>query len=169
MSTTTKSKVPSTPDKAPASSIRYADDLYGWVEQQVALLKAGHLTDIDAENVAEELSDVGRNQYDKLESALRVLMLHLLKWDHQPTHRSRSWVRSIDVQRERATRVLDENPSLKPRVPEAIKKAYDDARKEAAFETGLGRKLFPIDCPYDWSAITIRVVEFDDQRSPDED
>jgi len=168
MSTTT-SKVRSATAETPAAPARYEDDLYGWVEQQVALLKAGRVAEIDVENVAEELSDVARNQYDKLESALRVLMLHLLKWDHQPTHRSRSWVRSIEVQREHATRVLQENPSLKPRVPEATMKAYDNARKEAAFETGLAKKLFPTDCPYDWSAITTRFVEFDDQRSPDED
>ena len=169
MSTTTKSKVPATPDQRPAASIRYADDFYGWVEQQVALLRAGRLTEIDAENVAEELSDLGRTEYRELESALRVLLLHLLKWDYQPTHRSRSWVRSIDVHRRHAARVLHENPSLKPRVSEAILKAYDDARREAAFETGLASKLFPMDCPYDWPAITNRFVEFDDQRSPDED
>jgi hypothetical protein len=169
MSTTTKSKVPSKPDQSPVASIRYADDYYGWVEQQVALLRSGRLTEVDAENVAEELSDVGRTEYRELESALRVLMLHLLKWDYQPTHRSRSWVRSIDVQRRRATRVLQDNPSLKRRVPEATRDAYGDARREAAYETGLTNKLFPIECPYDWPAITTRFVEFDDQRSPDED
>ena len=169
MSTTTKSKVPSTPDEGPVGSIRYADDFYGWVEQQVALLRAGRLTEIDAKNVAEELSEGGRTEYRELESALRVLMLHLLKWDYQPTHRLRSWVRSIEVQRRRATRVLHQNPSLKPRVPEATREAYDDARREAAFETGLANKLFPMNCPYDWPAITTRFVELDDQRSPDED
>ena len=169
MSTTTKSKVPSSPANGPAASIRYADDFYGWVEQQVALLRAGRLTEIDAENVAEELSDVGRTEYRELESALRVLTLHLLKWEHQPTLRSRSWVCSIEVQRRHATRVLHENPSLRPRIPEATREAYEDARREAAFETGLATRLFPADCPYDWSAIMTRFVEFEDQRSPDED
>ena len=169
MSTTTKSKVPSNPGKAPAASVRYEDDLYGWVEQQVALLKAGRLTEIDAKNVAEELSDVGRDQYNRLESALHILLLRLLKWDHQPTHRSRSWVRSIEVQRRQIDRVLRENPSLKPRIPEATREAYHDARGAAAFETGLSKKTFPMALPYDWPEITTRLVEVADQRSPDED
>ena len=42
---------------------------------------------------------MGEEEYDKLESALRVLMLHLLKWDHQPDMRSRSWTLSIREQR----------------------------------------------------------------------
>ncbi|WP_299712198.1 DUF29 domain-containing protein [Tardiphaga sp.] len=166
MSTTTKSKARSGSTETSIAPARYEDDLYGWVEAQVALLKAGRLNEIDAENVAEELSDVGRDQYNRLESALRVLMLHLLKWDHQPTHRSRSWVRSIQVQRKQIARTLRENPSLKPRISEATAEAYDDARGGAAFETGVPETVFPTDCPYDWSAITTRFVEFDDQRSP---
>ncbi|CAN5499045.1 DUF29 domain-containing protein [soil metagenome] len=168
MSTTTKSKVPSTPDKAPAASIRYEDDLFGWVNQQIELLKAGRVAEIDADNVAEELSDVAHNQYDKLESALRVLMLHLLKWDHQPTHRSRSWVASVHEQRKRISRVLRKNPSLKPHIAEATAEGYEDARDDAIDETKLSRQVFPVECPYDWTAITTRIVALDDLRSPEE-
>jgi hypothetical protein len=169
MSTTTKSKVPSTPDENSAAPIRYADDLYGWVAQQVALLRAGRFTEIDAENIAEELSDVGRAEYRELESALRLVLLHLLKWDQQPTHRSKSWVFSIRIQRRHVARILKENPSLRSRLAEAIGEAYRDARDEAQQETGLAAQVFELTCPYDWSAITKRVVEYDDVRSPDED
>src|SRR3954471_14842483 len=99
---------------------RYADDVYGWVEDQIALLKAGRLSEIDADNIADELSDVGNEQYEKLESAIRVVLLHLLKWDHQPERRSRSWVGSIIEQRRRVARILKKNPSLKSHIAEAI-------------------------------------------------
>ena len=167
MSTTT-SKVRSEPTATSTAPARYEDDLYGWVEAQIALLRAGRLTEIDAKNIAEELSDVGGEQYDKLESALRILLMHLLKWDHQPTYRSRSWVNSVRVQRKHITRVLRKNPSLKPHIPDATREAYDDARGDAAFETRLPEKVFPVDCPYDWSAITTRLVELADQRSPND-
>lgn len=168
MSTTIKSKVPSPPNQNVAGSARYADDLYGWVEQQIALLRAGRLDEIDADNIAEELSDVAHNQYDKLESALRVLMLHLLKWDHQATHRSRSWVSTVHEQRKRITRVLRKNPSLKPHISEAVAEGYEDARDDAVEETGLAVRIFPADCPYDWAAITTRVIMLDDLKSPRE-
>ena len=168
MSTTVKSKVPSPPLQDLAVPARYSDDLYGWVEQQIALLRAGRRTEIDADNIAEELSDVAHNQYDKLQSALRVLMHHLLKWDHQPTHRSRSWVSTVHEQRKRIARVLRKNPSLKPHIAEATEEGYEDARDDAVDETGLSPHVFPAECPYDWAAITTRVIALDDLTSPQE-
>jgi hypothetical protein len=164
MTTTTKAR--GNAEIAAQPRRRYADDLYGWAEDQIALLKNGRLSEIDADNIAEELTDVGHEQYDKLESALRVLLLHFLKWDHQPTHRSRGWLLSVHEQRKRIARVLRKNPSLVPRVPEATEEGYEDARDDAVAETGLARKVFPAECPYDWAAITSRVIALDDLTSP---
>jgi hypothetical protein len=88
---------------------RYDVDLYGWAVQQADLLRAGRLSEIDAPNIAEELHDVGNEQYDKLESAVAVLLLHLLKWDHQPGRRGRGWENTIREQRRRIERVLKKN------------------------------------------------------------
>ncbi len=168
MSTTVKSKVPSTSTEGSTTRVSYTDDLFGWVQQQIELLRAGRLTEIDAENVAEELSDVAHNQYDKLESSIRVVLLHLLKWDHQPERRSRSWVLSIAEHRRRTIRVLKKNPSLKSSVYEAIDDAYEDAAGDAKRETGLPGDTFAQICPYVWEDIMTRVVEFDDARSPND-
>jgi Domain of unknown function DUF29 len=64
-------------------------DLYSWARRQ-AELRAGKLTKIDPAAIAEEIDGVGEEQYHRLESALRVLTLHLLKGDHDPDKRSRS-------------------------------------------------------------------------------
>lgn len=169
--TTTKIKAgigaPATvPDRQPVASRIYAADLYGWVQDQVALIKAGRLSEIDAENIADELGDVGNEQYDKLEGAIRVVLLHLLKWDHQPSRRSRSWVGSIVEQRRRVARVLKKNPSLQPHIAEAVLEAYEDAQTAAAVETNLPEKTFPDSCPYSWDDILNRVVALDDLQSP---
>jgi hypothetical protein len=146
---------------------RYADDLYGWVEDQIALLKAGRLSEIDTDNIVEELSDVGNEQYDKLESAIRVVLLHLLKWDHQPSHRSKSWVLSIREHRRRIDRVLRKNPSLMSSIEEATSEAYENARDDAMRETDLPQTAFPTKCTYDWETILKRAIEFGDLRSPE--
>jgi hypothetical protein len=145
---------------------RYGDDLYGWVEDQIALLKGGRLSEIDANNIAEELSDVGNEQYDKLESAIRIVLLHLLKWDHQPSHRSTSWVLSIREHRRRIGVVLRKNPSLKPSIEEATLDGYANAQDDAIRETGLSETVFPDVCPYDWDTIMNRVVALGDISSP---
>ena len=59
-------------------------DLYSWARRQAELLRAGRLSEIDAAAIAEEIDDVGEEQYDELESAFRVLMLHLLSGTISP-------------------------------------------------------------------------------------
>ena len=143
-------------EKAEAPS--KADDLYSWARRQAELLRAGRLSEIDPAAIAEEIDDVGDEQYDKLESSLRVVMLHLLKWDHQSDRRSRPWTLSIREQRRRVLRQLRKNPSLKPLLDEAISEAYEDARDEASSETGLPLTAFPESRPYEYSEIMERPV-----------
>jgi hypothetical protein len=99
---------------------------------------------------------VGRTEFNSLVSALRVLMRPMLKWDHQPERRSRSWLTSIETQRNDLDDVLADNPGLKPRIAEAIARAYRNARAEAAEETGLERSAFPTACPNSFEDITSR-------------
>ena len=155
------------PQLQPAESRAYRDDLFGWVEDQVALLKAGRVAEIDFVNIADELGDVGNEQCDKLESAIRIVLLHLLKWDQQPERRSRNWVLSVSEHRRRIQRVLKKNPSLKPSIDEAISGAYEDARGDAVGETNLPNAAIPAHFPYDWNTILNRLVEFNDTRSPE--
>jgi hypothetical protein len=140
----------------PAATPLYKRDLYAWVQEQVRLLRAGRVNEIDAENIAEEISDVGHNEYDKLESALRVLLAHMLKWDHQPEQRSRSWENTIGIQRHHALRQLRDNPSLKSRRGEAVSEGYYAARLLASSETDIDVERFPEECPSDWEAIVGR-------------
>lgn len=148
------------PTRQEKSGVRYDRDLYGWAVEQAALLRAGKLAEADALNIAEELDDVGNEQYDKLESALRVILLHLLKWDHQPARRSRSWQASINVQRNHVRKVLRKNPGLNPLVGEAITEAYADARLEAAGEIDRDESSFPDQCPYPLESIMERPIEW---------
>jgi hypothetical protein len=133
-------------------------DLYSWARSQAELLRAGRLTEIDAAAIAEEIDDVGEEQYDKLESALRVLMLHLLKWDHQPDGRSRSWTASVREQRRRVLRQLRKNPGLRSRLDEALAEAYEDARDEPSAETGLPPSLFPAQPPFEYAEVMERPI-----------
>jgi hypothetical protein len=146
--------------RAGRESARYDQDLYSWAVEQAALLRAGRIAEADAANIAEELDDVGNEQYDKLESALRIILLHLLKWDHQAARRSRSWTASILVQRNHVQKVLRKNPGLKPRLEEAIGNAYADARILAAAQTRMEPTSFPQHCPYSWQQIMQRPIDW---------
>ena len=134
----------------------YARDVYTWSQEQARAIREGRWADIDRENVAEEIESVGRTEFNTLVSALRVLMLHMLKWDHQPERRSRSWLLSIEAQREELDDVLSDNPGLRTRCDEALQRAYRRACIEAAQETGLDRSAFPAASPYSFADITSR-------------
>ena len=148
------------------SAAQNAGDLYdldyvSWIERQVALLRAGRLTEIDAENVAEELSDLGKVQFYRLQGSLKILVMHMLKWDQQAEHRSASWEGTIREHRRRIGRLVDKNPGLKPRLPEALAESYEDARGWASIETGIPDDDFPAECPYGWSDVMDRVFAMD--------
>jgi hypothetical protein len=109
---------------------------------QARHLRAGRWNALDRENLAEEIESLGREQFYKLESALRVLMVHMLKWDHQADRRGRSWRATIGEQRLRIADLLADNLSLRPRIPEATARAYRKARLRAVKETDLEESRF---------------------------
>jgi hypothetical protein len=139
-----------------AVGVSYESDFYTWSFDQARFVREGRWANVDRENVAEEIESLGREQFDKLESAVRVLLMHMLKWDHQPERRGRSWLLSIKAHRIRIERVLNVNPGLRPRVPEAVTEGYRLARIEAAQETDLDEDEFPSQCPYAWDDIVGR-------------
>jgi hypothetical protein len=134
----------------------YQRDFYSWLLEQARHVREGRWDAVDRENVAEEIESLGREQFNKLESALRVLILHILKWDHQPVRRSRSWALSIRQQRLEVDDVLADNPGLKPRIAEALARAYRKARLQAIKETNLKESRFPEACPYSFDDVVSR-------------
>jgi hypothetical protein len=134
----------------------YDRDLYSWSFEQARLLREGRVDALDRDNLAEEIESLGREQFNKLISALRVLMAPMLKWDHQSALRSRSWALTIEEQRLEIADILADNPGLRPRVNEAITRAYRRARIEAAKEAGLDESEFPTTCPYSFNDIVSR-------------
>ncbi|KQO49225.1 MULTISPECIES: DUF29 domain-containing protein [unclassified Methylobacterium] len=151
----------SSPSERAPNRARYEDDFYSWLIQQADLLRARRFEELDLEHMAEELEDLSKSEFAKLQSTLRVLVMHMLKWDQQPEHRTPSWIFSIREQRRRYGRILSSNPGLKPRIDEALSDAYPDARDWAADETHLPPDEFPAECPYGWDDILDRPFDFD--------
>ena len=81
------------------NSTTHEKDFYAWTQEQSQLLKTGQLHQIDWQNIAEEIEDMGRSEKRQLESRLELLIMHLLKWQFQPNLRSRSWQLTIKEQR----------------------------------------------------------------------
>jgi hypothetical protein len=130
------------------NSLLYEQDFYAWANEQAALLRSGRVSDADLEHIAEEIESMGRSEKRELVSRLKVLLTHLLKWQFQPTLRGNSWRLTIEEQRREVAEHLADNPSLKGKVADVVASAYGGAILAAARETGLGREVFPLDCPW---------------------
>jgi hypothetical protein len=126
----------------------YETDIVEWANEQASLLRSGHLSDIDIENIAEEILDVGKSEQRELASRMAVLLAHLLKWQYQPALRGASWRATIKAQRKEIALALKETPSLKPRLnnDEWLSVNWAKAVAQAITETGLDN--FPENCPW---------------------
>lgn len=91
---------------------------------------------------------MGKRDQREVESFLVRLIMHLLKWQFQPSQRSASWVSSIDDSREQLEGIFEQSPSLRRLGAESLGKVYQRARKKASRETGLAPTEFPPECPY---------------------
>jgi hypothetical protein len=136
----------------------YDRDFYAWANEQARLIRAGLLSDLDIENLAEEIESMGRSEKRELDSRLQVLIMHLLKWQFQPPGRGTSWRLTIEEQRRRLAKHLVANPSLKAELRDAIQSAHDIAVVGAARETMIELELFPNVCP--WTFDQIAGAEF---------
>ena len=125
----------------------YDTDLYAWTQEQANALRTKRWEALDLEHLAEEIESLGIKQRHAVDSQLRILLLHLLKWIHQPMESWTSWRCSIDARDELDWR-LTRNPSLRLKLPVSVAWAYPRARQLAARETGLSLATFPESCPW---------------------
>ena len=131
-----------------AARAGYEADFFAWTKEQAQLLRARGTLGLDWDNLAEEIDSMGRRDRRKLESRLRRVLHHLLKWQAQPGLRGPSWQRTLREQRRQAEKLLKESPSLRPQLAELIEAAYPDALTDALDETGLRPPAFPTACPF---------------------
>jgi hypothetical protein len=117
--------------------VPYDEDVVAWSEQQSALLRAGDFAALDVEHVAEEIESVGSSHRHEVRRRLARLVQHLLKWQHQPGLRGRSWRTTIGIQRKDLLLLLKDSPSLRPRLGGLLLDAYPLGRDWAELETGL--------------------------------
>ncbi len=126
----------------------YQQDFYAWTIHNAWLLRQGKLSEIDHEHIAEELEGMARSEKRQIANRLAVLLAHLLKWEHQPTHRSGSWRGTIKEQRRRLHKLLEENPSLRRELPDCLAEAYESALILAATEMGIYEDDLPQTCQF---------------------
>ncbi len=146
-----------TPTAAGNHESLYERDYYTWALRQANALKKHQVELLDWENLAEEVGDLARSERRELRNRLKVLLVHLLKWQYQPKRRTRSWEATIAVQRVQIRQHLRDNPGLKPSISALVNDAYEAARIEVAARLA-EQPQPPQSCP--WSSDQIMDERF---------
>ena len=135
------------PDRSPDSA-DYESDFVAWVERQAALMREGQFSELDRENLLEELEAMGSNVHHEVRSRLIILLTHILKCKYQPQRKCRSWFSTISEQRDQIALRLERSPSVGRYVEGYINAAYRSAVARASLESGLPQSAFPATPPF---------------------
>ena len=132
----------------PAPSL-YDRDFVHWTELMSAHLRKRKASELDWDNLAEEIESLGGNNRRELKSTLRVLIAHLLKWQYQPERRDGStWKSTIREQRDEIFDLLEQSPSLRRQAGETWGQVYRRAAVLARDEMKAAKNSLPKTCPY---------------------
>ncbi|MEG5060146.1 DUF29 domain-containing protein [Microcoleus sp. A2-C5] len=137
----------------------YEKDFQIWIDSTIQYLRNGQFESLDIEHLIEELNSFGKSEQNALKSNLMILLAHLLKVKVQfdaPDTMKMSWYNSIIEHRQRVLSSLEDTPSLKSFLVQAIEKAYPQACKLAIKESkfaALGVRIpddseYPNVCPF---------------------
>jgi hypothetical protein len=138
----------------------YTQDFYAWTQAQASLLETQRFDALDLAHLIEEITSLGASERRAMGSHLQQLLLHLLKWQYQPSGRQigHSWRSNIHNARDEIDAILEDSPSLRREAPRLLARRYPAARLLAYDETCLPLATFPEACP--WRTEEVLDVDF---------
>jgi len=125
----------------------YEADETAWLEATADFVRESRWDQVDSQLLAEYLTDMAKRDRREVDSRLIVLIVHVLKWIHQPGRRTGSWRATIIEQRQELEGLVGWGV-LRNHAEAVLPDAYLKAVERAAAETGLPDAEFSETCPY---------------------
>lgn len=106
----------------------YDQDFALWIETTVNQLKSKNFTELDLENLINEVESLGRQDKRELESRLITLFEHAIKRRYVPLSDCyRGWENTLKRTQKELKKNLRDSPSLKNYFLEILNDCYQDA------------------------------------------
>ena len=124
----------------------YDQDYQLWLETTLEQLRNSEYSQVDWENLLEEIEAMTRRDKRALKSLLTRLFEHFLKlayWEKEREYNQAGWKREIRNFRIQIKRLLKDSPSLKPYLAEIIEECYQDSIKLSGDTMQISTTIFP--------------------------
>jgi hypothetical protein len=124
----------------------YDVDYQVWLDQTVAQLRSQDFSNIDLENLIEEIESLGKSDKRAISSYLMRLCEHLLKikyWESEQETCLRGWKVEVRNFRLQIQSILKDSPSLKNHLRENFLAAYQNGRELFLDSSELDGTLIP--------------------------
>jgi hypothetical protein len=140
----------------------YETDILAWSEKQAEALRRRAANEVDWDNVAEEIADMGKRERRELYSRVRTILDHLIRLAISPATESRAgWLRTVTEQRAQLHLLLRDSPSLEGELADMIAAELPTARRLAALSLAEHGET-PIADPATLTFDSARVIETED-------
>ena len=124
----------------------YDRDFALWIEATVKQLKSGDLSQVDLENLIEEVESLGRRDKRELKNCLITLFEHALKRRYLPLSECyRGWEVTIKRCQFKLKDILKDSPSLCSFLTDICNDCYQEALENMRIEYDAS---FPDVCPF---------------------
>ncbi|MEE3716929.1 DUF29 domain-containing protein [Tumidithrix elongata RA019] len=124
----------------------YETDYQLWLDRTIDQLRSRDLSNIDLDNLIEEIEGLGKSDKRAISSYLMRLCEHLLKiayWDSERDSCFRGWDVEVTNFRLQIKVILKDSPSLKSWLNENFALEYKNGRKLFLKASGLDATLIP--------------------------
>lgn len=124
----------------------YDADYHCWLDQTVNQLRERDFSNLDLDNLIEELESLGRSEKRAVSSYLRRLCEHLLKikyWESERDLCLRGWKLEVRNFRLQIQEALEESPSLTEFLQDSFAKQYNNGRKLFLDASDLSAQFVP--------------------------
>ena len=127
----------------------YEMDVIAWANEQAELIRAGRLIEVDWENVAEEIEDVGKAEQREFAKRLSNFLALVLEYKYS-SQLNRTLLGRMQLQRKTILRHLARTASFRLMLgnQDWQELVWIDAMLIAAQDTGLGIEIFPETLPW---------------------
>lgn len=125
----------------------YDRNFYLWIEATANLVREGKFSELDIENLVDEIESLGRWKKRELDESFLAVIRYLLKYKYCGQHRE-ICRKAIAEQRTRLKEILADSPSLKPLLLQKCDRTYQDAKQLVELEMELAPNNLPNQSPF---------------------